>query len=102
MKKIMSKFVVVGLSRLANLCLIINVIFVFTLANGAPLPCNSTISSVTVYNDRAFITRTSQFVLENLGRLYEILFTNLTSTLEDSSIQVNGICSSLEDTGMVM
>ena len=52
----------------------------------APVP--STISAVTVYTDRAVVTRTA--TVELAGGTTELVFTNLPQALNERSLQVSG------------
>lgn len=58
----------------------------FALA--APTPVDSTISAVTVYTDRAVVTRTA--TTELAGGTVELVFANLPESLDDRSLQVSG------------
>jgi uncharacterized protein (TIGR02231 family) len=51
-------------------------------------PVSSTISAVTVYTDRAVVTRTGTVDLS--GGLAELVFANLPESLNDQSLQVSG------------
>jgi len=51
-------------------------------------PVNSTISAVTVYTDRAVVTRTATIDLE--GGATELVFANLPEALDERSLQVGG------------
>jgi uncharacterized protein (TIGR02231 family) len=65
----------------------------FALLSLAPLlalaaPINSTISAVTVYTDRAVVTRTASVDLA--GGTTELVFANLPQALNERSLQVSG------------
>ncbi len=51
-------------------------------------PVNSTITAVTVYTDRAVVTRTAG--VELAGGTTELVFANLPETLNERSLQVSG------------
>jgi uncharacterized protein (TIGR02231 family) len=51
-------------------------------------PVNSTISAVTVYTDRAVVTRTAS--VELAGGTTELVFANLPQALNERSLQVSG------------
>ena len=51
-------------------------------------PVNSTITAVTVYTDRAVITRTA--TVDLTGGTTELVFANLPETLNERSLQVSG------------
>src|SRR5882724_497713 len=53
-----------------------------------PVPANSTITAVTVYGDRAVVTRTAPLTV-NAGAL-ELVFERLPAALLDQSLQVSG------------
>ncbi|MCE9618957.1 MAG: mucoidy inhibitor MuiA family protein [Planctomycetes bacterium] len=59
-----------------------------TLVSAAPTPVTSTISAVTVYTDRAVVTRTASVKLS--AGITELLFANLPQALNESSLQVSG------------
>src|SRR5476651_2533682 len=64
----------------------------FALASAtpaAPLPASSTITAVTVYADRAVVTRTGTLDLAATGPV-EVTFEKLPNTLLDQSLQVSG------------
>ena len=56
---------------------------------GAPLTANSTLSAVTVYTDRAVVTRTASLELNSTGSA-EVVFEKLPANLLDQSLQVSG------------
>lgn len=56
--------------------------------SAAPLPVDSKISAVTVYTDRAVVTRTATVDLG--GGTLELVFANLPQTLDERSLQVSG------------
>ena len=58
------------------------------LAVAAPMPVDSSISAVTVYTDRAVVTRTAS--LELRGGITELVFPNLPEALNERSLQVSG------------
>ena len=58
------------------------------LAAAAPMPVDSSISAVTVYTDRAVVTRTAS--LELRGGITELVFPNLPEALNERSLQVSG------------
>ncbi|MEI6106357.1 MAG: mucoidy inhibitor MuiA family protein [Opitutae bacterium] len=51
-------------------------------------PVNSTISAVTVYTDRAVVTRSGS--VELAGSVTELVFPNLPESINDQSLQVSG------------
>lgn len=55
---------------------------------GAAAPVNSTISAVTVYTDRAVVTRSA--TVELAGGTTELVFANLPQALNERSLQVSG------------
>jgi len=59
------------------------------VALAAPLPAQSAIIAVTVYTDRAIVTRTAALDLAATGTA-EVTFENLPATLLDQSLQVSG------------
>ena len=59
-----------------------------SLASATPTPVNSAISAVTVYPDRAVVTRTASVDLP--GGITELVFANLPQTLNERSLQVSG------------
>ncbi|MBP6508443.1 MAG: DUF4140 domain-containing protein, partial [Opitutaceae bacterium] len=59
-----------------------------TLAVAAPTPVDSAISAVTVYTDRAVVTRTATVDLP--GGISELVFANLPQALNEQSLQVSG------------
>ncbi len=64
-----------------------------TLLSLSPLallaaPVNSTISAVTVYTDRAVVTRTA--TIDLAGGTTELVFANLPQALNERSLQVSG------------
>ena len=67
---------------LAVLCLLSSVLGL------AAAPVDSTISGVTVYTDRAVVTRSASVQLA--GGTTELVFANLPQTLNDRSLQVSG------------
>ena len=58
------------------------------LVSAAPAPVNSTITAVTVYTDRAVVTRTASIDLA--GGTTELVFANLPQALNERSLQVSG------------
>ena len=66
-------------------------VFFATLASAlaASLPASSTITAVTVYADRAVVTRTGTLDLTATG-LVDVTFEKLPNTLLDQSLQVSG------------
>ncbi len=56
--------------------------------SAAPLPVDSRISAVTVYTDRAVVTRTA--TVELTGGTIELTFANLPEALNERSLQVSG------------
>lgn len=58
-------------------------------AFAAPLPAPSTINAVTVYTDRAIVTRTAPLELTATG-VVEVAFEKLPANLLDQSLQVSG------------
>jgi uncharacterized protein (TIGR02231 family) len=62
-------------------------ILAFALGLGAA-PVNSAISAVTVYTDRAVVTRTA--TVELPGGTTELVFANLPQSLNERSLQVSG------------
>lgn len=67
---------------------LLGVLAVTALASAAPVPVNSTISAVTVYTDRAVVTRTDTLDLP-VGTT-ELVFANLPQSLNERSLQVSG------------
>jgi uncharacterized protein (TIGR02231 family) len=61
----------------------------FARAAAAPLPAKSTVAAVTVYTDRAVVTRTATLDLAATG-VTEIALENLPASLLDASLQVAG------------
>ena len=57
-------------------------------ALAAPLPADSKITAVTVYADRAVVTRTATLALP--AGLIEVTFEKLPATLLAQSLQVSG------------
>ena len=55
-----------------------------SLASATPTPVNSAISAVTVYPDRAVVTRTASVDLP--GGITELVFANLPQTLNERSL----------------
>ena len=55
----------------------------------APLPAQSSIHAVTVYTDRAIVTRTAPLDLAATGTV-EVTFDKLPANLLDQSLQVSG------------
>ncbi len=55
----------------------------------APLPANSSINAVTVYTDRAIVTRAAALDLTATG-VSEVTFDKLPANLLDQSLQVSG------------
>jgi uncharacterized protein (TIGR02231 family) len=60
-----------------------------TAASAAPLAADSHIAAVTVYADRAVVTRTASVDVSAAGPL-EITFERLPAALQDESLQVTG------------
>lgn len=58
------------------------------LAGATPTPVDSAISGVTVYTDRAVVTRTA--TVELAGGIAELVFANLPQALNERSLQVSG------------
>jgi uncharacterized protein (TIGR02231 family) len=58
------------------------------LVTAATRPVDSTISAVTVYTDRAVVTRTA--TVELTGGIAELVFANLPQALNERSLQVSG------------
>ena len=58
------------------------------LLPAAPVPVDSAITAVTVYTDRAVVTRTGQVELP--GGVSELQFVNLPQALNEHSLQVSG------------
>lgn len=56
--------------------------------SAAPLPVDSKISAVTVYTDRAVVTRSA--TVELTGGTIELTFANLPQALDERSLQVSG------------
>ena len=56
--------------------------------SAAPLPVDSKISAVTVYTDRAVVTRSA--TVELTGGTIELTFPNLPQALDERSLQVSG------------
>lgn len=56
--------------------------------SAAPLPVDSKISAVTVYTDRAVVTRSA--TVELVGGTMELTFANLPQALDERSLQVSG------------
>jgi len=73
------------MKRLSSL---LGALVVATFASGAPAPLNSTISAVTVYTDRAVVTRTA--TVDLTGGTTELVFANLPQALDEHSLQVSG------------
>ena len=67
---------------------LLGVLAVTALASAAPIPVNSTISAVTVYTDRAVVTRTGTINLPE--GTTELVFANLPQSLNERSLQVSG------------
>jgi uncharacterized protein (TIGR02231 family) len=63
-------------------------LFAAILASAAPAPVDSTITAVTVYTDRAVVTRTASVDLP--GGITELVFANLPQALNEHSLQVSG------------
>jgi uncharacterized protein (TIGR02231 family) len=59
-----------------------------TALSAAPLPVDSKITAVTVYVDRAVVTRTA--TVELTGGTIELTFANLPEALNERSLQVSG------------
>lgn len=57
--------------------------------HAAPLPANSRIAAVTVYADRAVVTRNATLDLAATGTV-EVMFEKLPAALLDQSLQVSG------------
>ncbi len=70
------------------LLLALGALLAATLATAAPKPVESAISAVTVYTDRAVVTRTAATDLA--GGTTELVFANLPESLDDRSLQVSG------------
>ena len=60
----------------------------FAVARLAAAPVDSRISAVTVYQDRAVVTRTASVQLT--GGTTELVFANLPQTLNEQALQVSG------------
>ncbi|RFC45095.1 MAG: protein of unknown function (DUF4139)/N-terminal protein of unknown function (DUF4140) [Verrucomicrobia bacterium] len=58
------------------------------LVSAAPVPVDSAITAVTVYPDRAVVTRTG--TVELPGGITELTFVNLPQALTEHSLQVSG------------
>jgi len=58
------------------------------LVSAAPVPVDSAITAVTVYTDRAVVTRTGSIELP--GGITELVFANLPQALNEHSLQVSG------------
>lgn len=58
------------------------------LLPAAPVPVDSAITAVTVYTDRAVVTRTGRVELP--GGISELTFVNLPQALNEHSLQVSG------------
>ena len=58
------------------------------LVSAAPVPVDSAITAVTVYPDRAVVTRTGSVELP--GGITELTFANLPQALNEHSLQVSG------------
>ncbi|MDB6095161.1 MAG: hypothetical protein JWM32_2723 [Verrucomicrobia bacterium] len=63
-------------------------LFAATLAAAEIAPVDSTISAVTVYTDRAVVTRSAKIDL--VGGTTELTFANLPQALDERSLQVSG------------
>ena len=62
-----------------------------SLASAAPLPAKSEITAVTVYPDRAVVTRTAALDLAaGVPGVVELVFEKLPTNLLDQSLQVSG------------
>jgi uncharacterized protein (TIGR02231 family) len=72
--------------RILCLCFLLASVAATALASS---PVNSTISAVTVYPDRAVVTRTLTYQVDQPG-LLEISLDRLPATLVDQSLQVSG------------
>ena len=59
-----------------------------SLVSAAPVPVDSAITAVTVYTDRAVVTRTG--TIELPGGISELEFVNLPQALNEHSLQVSG------------
>eukprot|EP01031_Cornospumella_fuschlensis_P011998 gene11998-14667_t len=60
-------------------------------ASAAPLPAKSEITAVTVYTDRAVVTRTAPLDLAaGVPGVVEVVFEKLPTNLLDQSLQVSG------------
>jgi uncharacterized protein (TIGR02231 family) len=59
------------------------------VANAATLPAKSAVSAVTVYTDRAVVTRSAALDLATTG-VTEVTFEKLPANLLDQSLQVSG------------
>ena len=69
------------LASLGALCAVV-------LSSAAPVPVDSAITAVTVYTDRAVVTRTG--TVELPGGVSELEFVNLPQALNEHSLQVSG------------
>ena len=59
------------------------------IASAEPIPADSSITAVTVYADRAMVTRTARLNVTETG-VQEVSFDRLPATLLDQSLQVAG------------
>ncbi|MBI5382308.1 MAG: mucoidy inhibitor MuiA family protein [Opitutae bacterium] len=75
---------------LARLLLCAAVACATPLARAAATPADSHITAVTVYADRAVVTRTATLAVPAAGPL-EIVFANLPAALVEQSLQVSGL-----------
>ena len=66
---------------------LLSLLVLLPLAAGA-VPVNSTISAVTVYTDRAVVTRSA--LVDLTGGTTELVFANLPLALNERSLQVSG------------
>jgi uncharacterized protein (TIGR02231 family) len=68
--------------------LVLGLAFAASAALAAPVPVESAITAVTVYTDRAVVTRTASVDLA--GGVAELVFANLPQALNERSLQVSG------------
>lgn len=68
--------------------LLLSILLLASLARLSAAPVDSRISAVTVYQDRAVVTRTAQVQLT--GGTAELVFANLPQVLNEQSLQVSG------------
>jgi uncharacterized protein (TIGR02231 family) len=69
-------------------CLLVSLGLLASVLQLAAMPADSRISAVTVYQDRAVVTRTATLQLP--GGTTELIFANLPQTLNEQSLQVSG------------